>query len=42
VFDITNKDSFESCEHWLSEAHANGNEEMVICLVGNKSDLETK
>lgn len=42
VYDITNKDSLESCENWLNEARTNGNEEMVIGLVGNKSDLESQ
>lgn len=41
VYDITNKDSMECCQNWLDEARANGNEEMVICMVGNKSDLES-
>jgi small GTP-binding protein len=39
VYDITNKETLTSCENWLNEARTNGNEEMVICLVGNKSDL---
>ena len=42
VYDITNKETLESCENWLNEARTNGNEEMVICLVGNKSDLESQ
>lgn len=42
VYDITNKETLESCENWLNEARTNGNEEMVIGLVGNKSDLESQ
>lgn len=41
-YDITSKTSFSHIEHWLEEVQANGNEEMVICLVGNKIDMENK
>lgn len=42
VYDVTSEDSFENVKTWLDEARNNGNEEMVICLVGNKIDLEDK
>lgn len=42
VYDITNKESFQNVANWLEEARINGNPEMVICLVANKSDLEDK
>ena len=42
VYDITNKQSFINVKKWLEEAQVNGNKEMVLALVGNKSDLESK
>ena len=41
-YDITSKQSFENVQNWLEEAKSNGNDEMVICLVGNKNDMENK
>lgn len=41
-YDITNKKSFENVQNWLGEAKSNGNDEMVICLVGNKTDMADK
>ena len=42
VYDITSRASFINVQKWLEEAKANGNREMVLALVGNKSDLENK
>lgn len=42
VYDVTSQSSFENIKNWLYEAQNNGNDEMVICLVGNKIDLEDK
>lgn len=42
VYDITSLESFENIAKWLDEARINGNPEMVLCLVANKSDLEDK
>ena len=42
VYDITNKNSFNNVVKWLEEAKVNGNREMVLALVGNKSDLEDR
>ena len=42
VYDITSRNSFINVQKWLEEAKANGNREMVLALVGNKSDLEQK
>lgn len=42
VFDLTNRDSFKNTERWLQETKNNASDEMVVCLVGNKSDLGDK
>ena len=41
VYDITNKTTFENIDKWLSELKGNGDENMSIILLGNKSDLES-
>ena len=42
VFDITSRDSFEAITSWMEECKVNGNPEMTLVLVGNKTDLEHK
>ena len=42
VFDITNKESFNSLSHWIQDANNNSSEESIKILVGNKIDLENK
>ena len=39
VYDITRKDSFDSVEKWLSDLKNNGEEKMVIMVIGNKCDM---
>ncbi|KAL8124054.1 ras-related protein RABA6b-like [Apium graveolens] len=39
VYDITRKNTFESVKKWLHELREFGDPDMVIVLVGNKSDL---
>lgn len=39
VYDITRRSSYESVQKWLIELKEFGNEDMVVVLVGNKSDL---
>ncbi|KAK4414198.1 Golgin candidate 2 [Sesamum alatum] len=39
VYDITRKSTFESLKKWLKEVREFGSREMVVVLVGNKSDL---
>ena len=41
-YDTTNRQTFENVQNWLREAKSNGNNEMVICLVGNKIDIVSK
>lgn len=42
VYDITREETFQSLKRWLEEARRNANENMVIMLIGNKSDLQHK
>ena len=40
VYDTTYRESFESARKWIDELRANSNnQDMVVALVGNKSDL---
>ncbi|XP_062118006.1 ras-related protein RABA6b [Humulus lupulus] len=39
VYDITRQKTFENVKKWLKELREFGNPEMVVVLVGNKSDL---
>lgn len=39
VYDIANHVSFENAERWLSELRDHADKDIVVCLVGNKSDL---
>merc|ERR1711963_1121263 len=38
VYAVNHKDSFESCEHWIKEVRKERGEDVLIVLVGNKSD----
>lgn len=40
MYDITRRESFNHLGRWLEEARQNGNPNMTIMLIGNKSDLE--
>lgn len=40
VFDITNRESFNSLNQWLEDARNLASPNIVILLVGNKKDLE--
>lgn len=40
VYDITRRETFLHLTRWLEEARQNANPDMVIMLIGNKSDLE--
>lgn len=39
VYDMTKKESFENVKRWLKELKEHANSNIVIMLVGNKSDL---
>lgn len=38
VYAVNHKDSFDSCEHWIKEVRKERGEDVLIVLVGNKSD----
>lgn len=40
VYDITRRQTFKHLTRWLEEARQNSNSNMVIMLIGNKSDIE--
>lgn len=42
VYDITSRESFEAIGNWLDECRTNGNPEMTLVLVGNKTDLPSQ
>lgn len=39
VYDITKASTFENVDRWLTELRQHADPEIVIMLVGNKSDL---
>ncbi|KAA8534993.1 hypothetical protein F0562_029996 [Nyssa sinensis] len=42
VYDISSMDSFERAKKWVQELLRQGNPKLVMVLVANKADLETK
>ncbi|XP_057382703.1 ras-related protein Rab-2A [Balaenoptera acutorostrata] len=42
VYDITRRDAFNHFTTWLEDARQHSNSNMVIMLIGNKSDLESR
>ena len=42
VYDITRKTTYDNIDKWIGELKTNGSEDVLIMLVGNKSDLEDK
>jgi GTPase SAR1 family protein len=40
VFDVSRRETFESADQWIKELSLFDNENCVLYLVGNKSDLE--
>ena len=39
MFDLTDRESFDSLNHWLKELRENCDEHCLIALVANKVDL---
>lgn len=39
VFDITNNDTFQRTQDWVTELRANSTDEILMVVVGNKADL---
>lgn len=42
VYDITRKDTFLHVTKWLEEVKTNSSKSIVVILIGNKKDLESK
>lgn len=42
VYDITKKESFDNIDRWILELKNNGESEVTIILIGNKSDLDSE
>ena len=42
VYDITDRESFNNLNFWLSEIEKNRNKDVFKLLIGNKIDLESK
>mmetsp|Transcript_28839 Transcript_28839/g.66843 ORF Transcript_28839/g.66843 Transcript_28839/m.66843 type:complete len:207 (+) Transcript_28839:55-675(+) len=42
VYDITQANTFKSCQRWMDELRASAEPDIVIMLVGNKVDLAEK
>ena len=40
VYDITRKDTFNSTDKWINDLKMNGDENISLILIGNKSDLQ--
>ena len=41
VYDITKRNTFESIDRWFNELREHAETNIVVLLVGNKSDLKT-
>lgn len=39
VYDVTSRESFEAVDRWIEDVHRERGEDVLIALVGNKSDL---
>ena len=39
VYDVTSGESFKNCRYWVDSIRGYADENVVIALVGNKSDL---
>ena len=40
LYPIDNKESFEHSENWLNDLKSQANPDVIVFLMGNKSDLE--
>lgn len=39
VYDVTCRQTFDAIDHWIDDVHRERGEDVLIALVGNKSDL---
>ena len=42
VYDVTQRDTFDSIDKWISDLRSNTDERLVITIIGNKIDLVDK
>ena len=42
VYDITRKGTFDNIEKWITDLKTNGDQNIAIVMIGNKSDLDDK
>ncbi len=42
VYDVTNKNSFTNCDKWIEDVRSERGGDVIIMLVGNKTDLADK
>ena len=42
VFDVTARETLERCARWVEDLRAEAPENCILCLTGNKIDLEEK
>lgn len=42
VFDVTARETLEKCARWVEDLRAEAPENCILCLTGNKIDLEEK
>lgn len=42
VYDITRKETFNHLTRWLEEVRQNGNPDIMVMLIGNKADLDSR
>lgn len=40
VYDISKQQTFENVERWLAELRENADKDIIVMLVGNKTDLK--
>lgn len=41
VYSVTSKDSLHKLKDWLREVRENAHEDIIVVLVGNKSDMDS-
>lgn len=39
VYDVSKRDTFENINRWINELRMNGDKNLIVIIVGNKSDL---
>lgn len=42
VYDVTERDSLKNVQHWMGSLKTNASEDIVIILIGNKTDKENE